>query len=82
MTLDDPLVVLIRIKCAVIDAQQQLAVAAQMAADELEKLGEGVKANFLRRVITQSTAAVAVANTEFADLLKRSEADAPPRVPV
>lgn len=73
MTADDPIVILIRIKDSLIAANNALTVAAQMSADNLQTLGEPVKANFLRHCTTAAAKAVADANTEFADLLRKSE---------
>lgn len=73
MTVDDPLVILIGIKDRLIGANNALAVAAQMSADNLETLGEPVKANFLRHCITTAASVVADVTVEFSDLLRRSE---------
>lgn len=72
MTVDDPMVILMRIKDRLINANNALAVFAQMSADSLETAGEPVKANALRGAVTMCARAVAESNTEFAALLKKA----------
>lgn len=71
MKVDDPLVILIRIKNSLISAASGLSIASQMSADRLETAGLPTAANFLRHSITQTAKAIATANGEFAELLKR-----------
>lgn len=69
----DPYIILIRIKDRLIAETNALTVAAQMSADSLETLGELQKANFLRHCTTEAAKAVANANADFAEILKRSQ---------